>query len=96
MASKSENEHRKLLRRKAGQAALAEEEARMPVSRTDLAELFDYLDSSLSAGCDHTMRHTRAFLRARNLPEEKSVAWLGEYGGFCDCEVIANVADRWE
>ncbi len=23
------------------------------------------------------------------------VAWLAEYGGGCDCEVIANVEDRW-
>ena len=74
----------------------AEAEARMPLPRSELADLFNFLDSRLEGeGCDHTVRLTQEFLRDRSLPEEPVLAWLREYGGFCDCEVLANVESEW-
>jgi len=75
----------------------------MPISKADLRDLFTLLDSTLFeqrgdkiwCHCDHTLRHTREFLRSRSLPEEAIAEWLGEYGGYCDCEVAANVTNYW-
>jgi hypothetical protein len=81
------------------------QEAAMPLSKENLRHLLDMLDEAFSASgdtetgasfCDHTLKRTRAFLLERHLPEDEVVAWLAEYGGFCDCEVLANVGEVWE
>jgi hypothetical protein len=95
MLSKSEAKQRKTLVREAARREQVRAEAHMPISKANLAELFDYLDASLAAGCDHSLRFTLAFLHAQELPSVAIIPWLGEYGGFCDCEVMANVEGRW-
>jgi hypothetical protein len=95
MPSSSEKNRRKALRHAAEQNARAAEAARIPISREDLTQLFGHLDTSLAKGCDHSLRFTRAFLHEKQLSEASIVPWLGEYGGYCDCEVLANVAERW-
>jgi len=96
MPTASEKKRRKAitgeLARKAQEVALA----RMPLSKEDLAALFDHLDAALADGCDHTPRLTCEFLRARQLPQAPILEWLASYGGYCDCEVLANVEDAWE
>lgn len=78
--------------RDVNQRQRSEAEARLPLPRSELAALFDFLDSRLaSEDCNHTLRLTREFLWERSVAEEPVVAWLGEHGGFCDCEVLANV-----
>jgi len=69
--------------------------AAMPISQNKLAQLFEYLDGALSVGCDHSLRFTRQFLQDHDLPEATILPWLGECGGFCDCEVLANVEQEW-
>jgi hypothetical protein len=95
MASQEERERRKALVREVAERKRQEAESRMPLSKEDLAALFDHLDQALAEGCDHSLRLTRAFLASRSLSESTIVPWLGEYGGFCDCEVLANVEDSW-
>jgi hypothetical protein len=95
MTSQAERERRKALARELKQRERQAAEARMPLSRDELAALFDHLDEALTAGCDHSLRFTRQFLAVRSLSEEAIVPWLGEHGGFCDCEVLANVEDAW-
>ena len=67
----------------------------MPISKASLAGLFDHLDQELAAGCDHSLRFTRAYLLAHGLPEDDILPWLLEYGGGCDCEVLGNVEEAW-
>ena len=72
----------------------AEKEAKskLPTSKKDLRELFDWIDEKLaSADCDCTLRHTRDFIRKRGLDEAGVVDWLEDHGGYCDCEVLINV-----
>lgn len=95
MASQAERDRRKALVREIADRKRQEAEARMPLSKEDLAALFNHLDHALVEGCDHSLRLTRAFLASRSLAEDTIVPWLGEYGGFCDCEVLANVEDSW-
>jgi hypothetical protein len=96
MSSKTEQDRRKAIVREIAQRQRAEAIAAMPISQGYLAQLFDYLDSALAAGCDHSLKLTRQFLQANNLPEATVIPWLGEYGGYCDCEVLANVEQEWQ
>jgi hypothetical protein len=96
MTSNPGPEKRRAMLRDLKQRQLAEREARMPLPRSDLSALFAFLDARFELeDCDHTLRLTRQFLREHSLPEEPVLAWLREYGGFCDCEVLGNVESEW-
>ena len=95
MADRSEVQRRKELRRAAEAKQRASEEASLPVPKEVLWVLFDYLDESLANGCDHSLRLTEQFLASREIKPELVIPWLGDYGGFCDCEVLFNVEERW-
>jgi len=69
--------------------------ASVPIPLTELHKLFDHLDRKDAPACDHTLRDTLTFLRSRGLEEPAIVAWLNEHGGFCDCEVLANVENTF-
>jgi hypothetical protein len=46
-------------------------------------------------GCDHTHEHTRALLEVLGFADdeiEAFVAGFTEAGGFCDCEILMNLA----
>ncbi len=69
--------------------------ASIPMPLQDFRDLFDHLDSEGAEECDHTLRVTTVFLQQRGLDVERTIAWLGEHGGYCDCEVLANVGDEF-
>jgi hypothetical protein len=69
--------------------------ASIPMPQQDLRDLFDYLDRENPPPCDHTLRDTLEFLKKRGLDAERIVPWLREHGGYCDCEVIFNVDDKF-
>lgn len=96
MANKDEKERRRsILKRLQEQNRQLAAEDR-PISLLDLGDLFDFLDEHLTTcGCNHTLDATRRFLGNRNLDHEKIVPWLATSGGYCDCEVLANVEDAW-
>lgn len=80
-------------------AALRREEAEalessLPLGKQELRALFSHLDVSLEAGCDHTARITLAWLQARGLDAGRIMPWLQSLGGYCDCEILANVEER--
>ncbi len=66
-----------------------------PISYDDLKALFEYLGRPNPPPCDHTHKECVGFLRERKLPVDKTLDWLRANGGFCDCEVIFNVTDKW-
>jgi hypothetical protein len=89
--TKSKDEKRKLVRAwKAGEREAAEKV--LPAPKELLLKLLDHLDEKLAhEGCDHTLRLTIAWAKAQGLDSERIAAWTHENGGFCDCEVLANV-----
>lgn len=95
MPSQSDINRRKLLRKEAENSIRVEEEAHMPISRPQLSALFHDLDVALKDGCDHTLSFTVAYLRSHGLSETLIIPWLQKQGGYCDCEVLANVEERW-
>lgn len=67
----------------------------MPISKKNLKELFDYLNRPNPPPCDHTLKDTIKFLDEKGLDKATIIPWLNEYGGYCDCEVIFNVDEKW-
>jgi len=71
--------------------------AAFPLPDRELAALFDAVEDLLAGtSCDHSLRHTRAWLVEHGHFGDLVVSWLEENGGYCDCEVVANVRDHWE
>lgn len=66
--------------------------AGMPISPEQLHRLLGYLDVNLKS-CDHTTKLTAIFLHVENLEKDRVLSWLGEHGGYCDCEVLANLEE---
>lgn len=73
-------------------AERADQIAGMPLSPEKLHKLLEFLDANLKA-CDHTTKLTTIFLHSEQLEKNNVLSWLGERGGYCDCEVLANLAD---
>jgi hypothetical protein len=103
MTSKGEKEHRKVLVRawEARERAAAEAEAdrRLPFPRRTLYVLFRYIDDGWDEfGCNQTPLRAIEYLNKIGLSQDKQndvLEWLAEQGGACDCEILANVADKW-
>jgi hypothetical protein len=95
MASKEEKKRRQGLVRATEAKHQAEEISKMPILKADLKALLEYLDRLEPFSCDHSLKETVEFLASRNLDESKIAPWLNDYGGYCDCEVLANVGSAW-
>lgn len=69
----------------------------LPMERNLFFELFDYLNTKLEEiECNHDFTLTKKFLRDRGVEIEKVIEFLEKNGGFCDCEVILNVEEKFE
>ena len=74
--------------------ALAEWDREMVLSVEQLQELLDHLDEWFPrSGCDHTLRLTRAWAVDHDLDPDAVAGSVEHYGGYCDCEVLANLDD---
>jgi hypothetical protein len=64
----------------------------LPMTETELAELVDHLDEWLGSNeCDRTLGESCRWAAARGMDPERVAAGLPEFGGGCDCEVLANM-----
>lgn len=70
----------------------------LPMPEDKFIRLFDLLDAQLHAhGCDHSLKLTEQILVNLEVKDVLSVlAWLKEQGGYCDCEVMLNVEQKFE
>lgn len=69
----------------------------LPMPRVIFLDLFDFLDQkleSLTYLADFSL--TRSFLKGRDLEVEVILGFLEANGAYCDCEVLFNVAERFE
>jgi hypothetical protein len=97
MSSKEEKQDRKKLLHSLRMNERESKIAQMPISTSQLKELFDYLDENLEENeCQHSLVLTEAYLKENSLPINSVISWLNQYGGYCDCEVLANVEDHFE
>ena len=68
--------------------------ASIPMTIDNLKDLMSFLNRESAPECNHTLKQSIHFIESRNLDANIIIPWLGEHGGFCDCEVIANVYDN--
>jgi Protein of unknown function (DUF2695) len=87
----SPEERRRLKREYREQEKVPLREA-MPLTEPRLNALLDFLDERLRrTTCDHTPQLTRRWAAANGVPEDELVGALEHFGGYCDCEALANV-----
>ena len=69
------------------------------LTEKDAQALFEYLEEQLdNTGCDHTLHHTKQWLK-KNLAQETiegAIAEITEMGGYCDCEVLLNCYEDYD
>lgn len=89
-----DKKQRKELQKKLIQTQKEAERHSLPFDLALFHKLLDKLDYTIGInGCDHTLRYTISFLKDNNLPLASSIDWLRSHGGYCDCEVLANIED---
>ena len=95
MANKQEKARRKQLMHEIKNNQKDEFKKNLPMEKEIFIKLFDYLDKKLSEKeCDNTNKITKEYLEKighNNI--ENVLKWLAENGGYCDCEVLANIEE---
>ena len=87
-----DKERKKRLRKEVRAKERATARAAFPLPAAELRHLFDWLNEKLGVeDCDRTLRLTFVWMEARGHDPAAVVPWLEDNGGFCDCEVLANV-----
>ncbi len=72
-------------------------EKALPLARAIFLELFDYVTENLDGDCDQSLTLTIEFLTGRGIENiDEVVEWIKDQGGYCDCEVLMNVHDKFE
>ena len=98
MPDKNEIEKRKQIKRELRQKARLEFEQSLPISRDDFQNLFDFLDEKFSnEECDDKLTFTFEFLEKKEIKNIEEVeSWLRDNGGYCDCEVLYNIEEKFD
>lgn len=98
MPDKSEKERRKQIMDDLKKKADQEFESSLPMSRENFKKLFDHLDIHLTKkDCDDTNSLTKTWLLQSSIEKvDEVLEWLADHGGYCDCEILANVEDQFE
>jgi hypothetical protein len=94
----TEKERRKQLLKEFREKQREEFEQNLPIDRKVFKKLFDYLDNQFEENdCDDTNKMTVEFLKKQKVENiEVVLNWLIENGGYCDCEILANVEEKFE
>lgn len=95
---KDEKERRKQILNELREKQQQKFEQGLPMDREIFVGLFDYLDNQLEEnGCDHSNKLTAEFLEKNKISNIENVLnWLADNGGHCDCEILANVEEKFE
>lgn len=68
----------------------------LPMDERKFLPLFDFLDSELSReGCKNDFTLLDKYCKKENLDATPLKEWFRKHGGYCDCEIIANVEDEF-
>jgi hypothetical protein len=65
---------------------------KLALDEAQLRGLLSWLESELGSGeCDHTQRRAERWCAERRVDAGAVLPRLAELGGYCDCEIVANV-----
>ena len=68
----------------------------IPAAQESVSQLLDRVEDEIyESECDHTLRYAMRFMMERGLNFPKITNWLNENGGYCDCEVMKQIAPYW-
>jgi hypothetical protein len=68
----------------------------VPEEQDTISQMLDYIEDELyDTDCDHHLRHAMRFMMDNRLDFPKLTSWLNENGGYCDCEVMKQIAPKW-
>ena len=97
-AKSMEKSKRKEILKAIKEKELAEFRRNLPMPGDKFIQLFELLDAELHAqGCDHSLKLTEQILSNVEVKDVLNVlAWLEEQDGYCDCEVMMNVEQKFE
>jgi malonyl CoA-acyl carrier protein transacylase len=98
MPDKNEKERRRKIMNELQKKADVEFENSLPMSRENFKKLFDYLDVELTnKGCNHNNTITQNLFAQNSIVDsDKVIEWAADKGGYCDCEILANVKDIFD
>ncbi|UFH33460.1 DUF2695 domain-containing protein [Chryseobacterium sp. C-71] len=98
MPDKTEKESRRQIHRELQEKTKIEFEKSLPISKELFQTLFDFLDEKLEENdCDDSFKLTKQFLETNHIMNNEEIeSWLQENGGFCDCEVLYNLEEKFE
>ena len=81
----------------------------IPIHETTalLGEFADFVSEGLQLGsgsetavprwsCDHRFRFSTSWCARRGIPGDESIGFFRRFGGYCDCEIMLNVAGEAE
>ena len=69
----------------------------LPMSEELFKKLFRYLNRQFKEqGCKENLDMTIVFLKKNDIPLSPVIKWLHDNGAGCDCEVLANIEERFE
>lgn len=97
MPTKAEKERRKQIQRELKAKEYENFLNGLPIDKEILMDLFDFLDTEIeNQGCNHDYSLTETFLKERNIDSNLIFEWFEENGGYCDCEILFNVEEKFE
>lgn len=70
----------------------------LPINENLFLRLFYFLDFELAKNdCNHKTTLTVSFLEKNGVKDiAPAIGWLAGQGGFCDCEILANVESQFD
>jgi hypothetical protein len=69
----------------------------MPLTLSQASGLIEALNARLEqTSCDHTHRLTREWCEKQGFDPDAVIPWARDHGGYCDCELAANLSDPIE
>ena len=97
MPSKEEKQRRRKIKLALKVKERQQFTANLPLKKELLLELFDYLDTNNAIeNCNHNFKIATAFLDKKGIKNDKIYNWFEEFGGYCDCEILYNVAENFD
>ncbi len=92
MAQRPGQDERRRLKQDYLASERTEARAYMILDEAALTDLVEHVDAAVEVqGCDHSLRATLAWAAAHKCEPDALKASLAHFGGYCDCEVAANV-----
>ena len=85
------------LRTKYKEQELQKFKASFPLKEEEFSPIFDFLDTELEKhSCKGDLTLLKKYCENKNIDKEALIEWFRQHGGYCDCEILANVEEKFD